>query len=357
MNLKKIRNCSLSYACILTTGRTGSDYLQGCLDGVPGVITFSGEVPFLKFLNNSKTKSIIKTENSKKFIEHFVHLNKNLFFYDKLENKKFKFSVKNFKFFFILLMENQKFNYKNLINSIYLSYHKTLKRRILKKNLILHHSHNLVETESFIRNFKNSKLLVTIRNPFQNLKSGISNWARYDKSKKNFEHFYLYINRIREDLNYALNKKKVFFVKLENMNSLTFKKSILSFLNLKNSMAVNTSTFAGIPWKSDRISQFKKRNGKFNTSVLQENWKDFYFKKDLIILRHLYSKYNLFGYQINKLNIIEKASLPLLFLLPMKFELKVLKTIFFTISIKKISFNIYFFLRKIIYYYKTYFVG
>ena len=122
-------------------------------------------------------------------------------------------------------------------------------------------------------------------------------------------------------------------------------------------MAVNTSTFAGIPWKSDRISQFKKRNGKFNTSVLQENWKDFYFKKDLIILRHLYSKYNLFGYQINKLNIIEKASLPLLFLLPMKFELKVLKTIFFTISIKKISFNIYFFLRKIIYYYKTYFVG
>ncbi len=357
MNFKKIKNCSLSYACILTTGRTGSDYLQGCLDGVPGVITFSGEVPFLKFLNNSKTKSIIKKENSKKLIEHFIHLNKNLFFYDKTENKKFKFSVKNFKNFFIILMENQKFSYKNLINNIYLSYHLTLKRRILKTNVILHHSHNLIETESFIRNFKNSKLLVTIRNPFQNLKSGISNWIKYDKAKKNFQHFYLYISRIREDLNYALKKKKVFFVKLENMNSFTFKKSILRFLSLKNSMAINTSTFAGIPWKSDKLSQFKKRDGKFNTSVLQENWKDFYFKKDLLILRHLYSKYDLFGYQIKKLNIIEKISLPLFFLFPMKFELKALKSIFFTSSIKKIFFNIYFFLRKILYFYKTYFVG
>jgi len=65
MNLKKIRNCSLNYACILTTGRTGSDYLQGCLDGVPGVITFSGEMPFFRFLNNSKTKLIIKKKIQK----------------------------------------------------------------------------------------------------------------------------------------------------------------------------------------------------------------------------------------------------------------------------------------------------
>jgi len=254
-------------------------------------------------------------------------------------------------------MKNQKFSYKNLINNIYLSYHLTLKRKILKTNLILHHSHNPVETESFIRNFKNCKLLVTIRNPFQNLKSGILNWTRYNKTKKNFEHFYLYISRIREDLNYALNKKKVFFVKLENMNSFLYKKSILRFLSLKNSYAINTSTFAGIPWKSDKLSQFKKRDGKFNTSILKENWKDFYFKKDLVILRYLYSKYNFFGYKIKKLGIFEKISLPLFFLLPMKFELKMLKSILLTSSIKKICFNTYFFLRKILYFYRTYFVG
>ena len=67
-------------------------------------------------------------------------------------------------------------------------------------------------------------------------------------------------------------------MKLENMNSFTFKKSILRFLSLKNSMAINTSTFAGIPWKSDKLSQFKKEMVVY-TSVLQENWKDFYFKR------------------------------------------------------------------------------
>ena len=210
MNLKKIQNCSLNYACILTTGRTGSDYLQGCLDGVPGVITFSGELPFFKFMNNSKTKKIVTKQDSKKLINHFVNLNRNLFFYDKIENKKFNFDVKKFKSFFILLMKKKKFSNQNLLNNIYFSYHLSLGRKIFNKNLILHHSHNVPETELFIKDFKNSKLLVTIRNPFQNLRSGINNWVRYDKKKKNFEHFYLYVSRIREDLNYALKKKKFF---------------------------------------------------------------------------------------------------------------------------------------------------
>ena len=46
----------LNFACILTTGRTGSDFLQGCLDGIPGIITFSGEIPFYKFINDPNTK-------------------------------------------------------------------------------------------------------------------------------------------------------------------------------------------------------------------------------------------------------------------------------------------------------------
>ena len=69
------------------------------------------------------------------------------------------------------------------------------------------------------------------------------------------------------------------------MNSFSFKKSILKFLDLKYSKAINTSTFAGIPWKSDKLSQFKIRDGKFNVSVLKSNWEDFYFKKDLVILK------------------------------------------------------------------------
>ena len=155
MKFKKPQKHLINYACIMTTGRTGSDYLQGCLDGVPGVITFSGELPFFKFIENKKTIEILKKKNSKKLIDHFINLNKNLFYYDKLENKKFNFSIKKFKAFFTIIIKEKKFNKKNFLNSLYLSYHLTINRKILKKNIIIHHSHNVLETEKFMRYFKN----------------------------------------------------------------------------------------------------------------------------------------------------------------------------------------------------------
>ena len=42
-NLDDVFN-QIQFSTILTTGRTGSDYLQSCLDNVPGVLTFSDKV-------------------------------------------------------------------------------------------------------------------------------------------------------------------------------------------------------------------------------------------------------------------------------------------------------------------------
>ena len=353
MNFRKIKNFTIKYACILTTGRTGSDYLQGCLDGVPGIITFSGELPFFKFLKDSQAIKFLKEKNLNKLIIYFIKKNKNLFFYDKMENKKFSFSIKKFKKFFFTFMKDKKLDNENFLKSIYLSYHLTLKRKIFKNNIIVHHSHNLYETEMFLQNFKNAKLLVTIRNPLHNLRSGIENWINFDKKRENFEHFYLYVRRIREDLNYALKKKRVFFVKLERMNETSFKKSILNFLKVNYSKKVDISTFAGKPWKSDKLSKFKRRDGKFNMSVLKRNLENFYYTKDLLVLRYLYNQYNLFGYKLNKLNIKEKIILPFLFFLPMKFEVRLLKNVFKE-NFKMFHVNFYYYLRKIFYYYRIY---
>ena len=68
----------LNFACILTTGRTGSDFLQGCLDGIPGIITFSGEIPFYKFINDPNTKKILKIII---IIKNFTFLLKNITIY------------------------------------------------------------------------------------------------------------------------------------------------------------------------------------------------------------------------------------------------------------------------------------
>jgi len=41
---------------ILTTGRTGSDYLNYCLDGLNNVITFSGKFKIDDFFSNKFEK-------------------------------------------------------------------------------------------------------------------------------------------------------------------------------------------------------------------------------------------------------------------------------------------------------------
>ena len=60
----------------MTTGRTGSDYLQCCLDSVPGLITLTGKTFFKKFFLESKFHIIKK--NKKKVINKFLKSYNNL---------------------------------------------------------------------------------------------------------------------------------------------------------------------------------------------------------------------------------------------------------------------------------------
>ena len=46
----------MDYCLIMTTGRTGSDYLQACLDNVNGVMTFSGKFSYHNLFNGSEEK-------------------------------------------------------------------------------------------------------------------------------------------------------------------------------------------------------------------------------------------------------------------------------------------------------------
>ena len=52
----------INFSTILTTGRTGSDYLQGCLDDLPGILTFSGIIYYYDFCNHFKLDNFEKIE-------------------------------------------------------------------------------------------------------------------------------------------------------------------------------------------------------------------------------------------------------------------------------------------------------
>ena len=348
-NFKK----KINFSAILTTGRTGSDYLHACLDNVPGVLTFSGSFFYYEFIGNLEKK--IENYKPENLLNIFIKKNKHLFYTDKIEKKKINLNLKKFKKIFIKITNYNHHNRINFFLSLYLSYYLTFNKNHKNIKTIIHHSHHAEETENFLKDFKNASLLITVRDPRANLKSGIFNWIKFDPSKENAEHFLFYLKRIREDLVFAFKVKKKLFVKLEEANSKKTKKRILRFLKVKYHKNFELATFLGKPWSGDKLSNFKNDNkGKFNKEVKNKNWNLFFSKNDKRIFNFIYYDYRVFGYDFNKIDFNSFLHFMILSLMPLSFEKKLFSINYLFNPDKYIRYkilNLYFYLKRILYFY------
>ncbi len=325
----------------MTTGRTGSDYLHGCLDGVKNIMTFSGKFSYHIFFKNNK-----QTKKKEILIKNFLRKYKYLFNYNKIENLELNININKFKKEF-LKISPERINQKDFLIKLYEAFHLTMKKKISPSNIIVHHSHGRINTKKFLDDFQNATVLVTIRDPRANLKSGLLNWFRYDYRRKHMEHVYIYLRRIRDDLNYIFkisNKKK--FIQIEKMGDKNYKRRILKYLGLNYDKKVNLSTFAGIPWKGDKLSNFKNSPGTFNKNIIYNGWREYFSKDEINVLNFLYSKYKKF-YKINSVSLFEKIYLFFRVIFPFKFEYLIIKHQK-KISLKFIS-NIFFYIKRVIY--------
>ena len=348
----------IEFATILTTGRTGSDYLQGCLDNVPGILIFSGHIRFYNFCDQKKI-NIINYKDLPQVLELFIKENSHLFYKNIIENRQIDLNIFEFKKNFFKIVEEKNLERKKFLFAVYLSYHLTLGRNVENIKTMVHHSHTIKETKRFLKDFQNSKLLITIRDPRANLKSGITNWIKYDRTKESEQHFYFYLKRIRENLLYAQNQtNKKFFIKLEDANKIETKKNLLSFLKVQFNNQVMTATFAGKIWPGDKLSRFSSIKGEYNKSVLNNNWNDFFNKKDKLILNLIYKDYAKFGYEIENINLLKKIYIFFLIPIPFSYE-KIIFSIKYNlidkISIKTKMKNVFFYSIKTLYLYKLLF--
>ena len=312
----------IKFSTILTTGRTGSDYLHACLDNVPGLLTFSGRFSYYNFCDSWKTNKFEETEPLK-ILELFIQKNLYLFTKDDIENKFINLNIENFKKNFINICNSEKLTKQKFLLAMYLAYNLTIDRDIYYLKTLVHHSHSVTETHKFLQNFKNSKLLITIRDPRANLKSGIVNWIKYDNTTENQKHFYTYIKRIREDLKFAQRQNhEKFFLKLEEANDISIKKKLSDFLEIKFDPEIMKATFAGKIWTSDKLSQFSSIKGEYNKSVINNDWENFFNKKDKQIFNLIYKDYRAFGYKIDDVNWVKKIYIFFLIPLPFSFEKK-----------------------------------
>ena len=91
INLDKLKK-KINFSAILTTGRTGSDYLHACLDNVPGVVTFSGSFFYYEFIGSLEKK--IENYNPESLLNIFIKKNEHLFYTDKIEKKTINLNLK-----------------------------------------------------------------------------------------------------------------------------------------------------------------------------------------------------------------------------------------------------------------------
>ena len=359
INLEKFKK-NINFSAILTTGRTGSDYLHACLDSIPGLATLSGSFFYYNFLNNLNKN--LAEYNNEEILKLLIDNHKNLFIEDKIENKIINLNIKKFSGFFLKILKENKLNKINLLLTIYLSYYLCMNKNLNKIKTIVHHSHQKNETKNFISNFgkKKVRLLVTVREPRANLKSGILNWIKFDPGMQNQKHFLFFIKRIRQDFIFASKKEKKMFVKLEQANSVVLKKKLLNFLKVNYNSNIKRATYLGRPWRGDKLSNFKNyKKGKYNNEVQKNKWEKFFSRHDKKMLNFLYYDYRYIGYKFDKINFNSFFYFLIFSFFPLSFEKKLFKFSYFLdskIQIKHKFCNIYFFILRIIYFYFIFFV-
>lgn len=334
-----VKSKKLKIFSIMATGRSGSDYLANCLDGVEGVILFSGKFSLDKYF-----KDTIEKKNHDFLINNFLKDKKHLLSYDKIELIDKKIDIKKFKTLF-LKISKKKLNKKEFFFKIYETYHRTLNRNFKNIKALVHHSHSVNATKSFIEDFPECKILCTIRDPRANLKSGIIGWGNIDNKHKSIMHIFFYLKRIRNDLFFALKlKNKKIFIKLEESNLLKTKKKICKFLDIKFDKKIMIATIANKIWNGDKLSRFKSK-GKFNKKILNNGWKIFFPGKEVLILNMLYQNYRKF-YDIKKIYFLDKLNLFLYAFLPFKCERLILRSNILSI---KFLYNFKTMIKKILY--------
>ena len=329
----------MDYCLIMTTGRTGSDYLQACLDNVNGVMTFSGKFSYHNLFNGSEEK-----KNKSQLIEKFIKENEKIFTYDYIEDIDTGVNTAKLKEVFLNLNSEVKIDRRQFVIDLYKAYHLTVGRNINDVKVLVHHAHNVENTKVFLRDFPESKMLVTIRDPRANLKSGLENWFKFDINRIHMMHIYIYLKRIKEDLLFAVRKKNLkLFVKLEEANNKDTKKKICDFLGIKFDEKIMIATLNSKVWNGDKISQFRSKNGEYIEKVKNNNWSRYFTIREIQFLNILYKDYIKFDYKLDSVHLKDKIILFFLLLKPFSFEKDS-----FQKNNKKLLNNIYF-LKRVLY--------
>ena len=329
-NLNKLKSCTL-----LTTGRTGSDFLQSLLDSHPQVLTFNGILDFDTFWKQSKcvqSQNIDLSDFIYEFIGRYIEKFKSK--YDITERKdqlgtsydqSLDIDIQQFKKYFLEIMLDGEINSKNCLLAIYGAYAMTLNQDINKKKLFFHHIHHHTLLENYLNDFPDSKIISMTRDPRANFVSGYFNRNKYYPDSMGGAQQYFYIKRILYDSS-VLEKfdNQYIGVRIEDLGSKKTITNLAKWLDINYESSMEISSWGGLIWNGDRVSTIKRSGTGFSKRMLENNWDKILTWRDKYTLNFLMNnRLKHYKYQYNKPTFISYFILPLFCFLPMSYEKKI----------------------------------
>jgi hypothetical protein len=333
---------SLPMVAIVTTGRTGSDFLQSLLDSHPQISTFNGHFAvYTEFFEKSVT---INDEQSRvcdvadEFIGKYIY--KLVSRYDIQEAKdelgaNFDESIvidtDDFKKHMILLMKGHQINSHNILISIYGAYSLCINQDILKIKLILHHPHLAFEFEKFYKDFPSTKIIFTSRDPRANFCSHVEHFKKYYPSHDNQRHVFNCLKMALEDSELAdVYGLEYTATRLEDLPRKEIMMKIAEWLGVDYLELMLRSTWVGLDWHGDRISNKIFESTGWTKNRANNGWDKRLGSIEKYVLNYiLNSRLHHYQYKVKNFGVIDSIVIAILILFPFKYERAFFKPSYF----------------------------
>jgi len=367
----------LPWFALVTTGRTGTDFLQSLFDSHPEVFVFNGQFYFHDFWATAKSVNYggdLKTED---IVDEFIglHIKQLKSRYDVVERKgelgenrdaSIDIDIGVFRNHILGLMALREVTSTKFITAIYVAYALCLDQNIEKKRLFLHHQHRINRLHPFLTDFPDSKIICMTRDPRANFVSGVEHWRRYEAKTDNPSYpLYILKRAIDEQKDLLIhNPDSVRMLKLESLGNEATLHNLCLWLGISYDVCLTRSTWAGLRWWGDRLSTSKVAENErgFSPTVIRNNWKEKLSRIDLVLLEYLLSDMlEIYSYEYERKSGIGYAIFVILaILLPTTYERRYLSPGYLLAAItkgelRKVLVSFYHPMRRIIYFYDLFY--
>lgn len=327
---------------IVTTGRTGSDFLHSLLDNHEEVLTFNGHfLVYSEYFNSSKVLAT-DTPEVKDLVDEMVgfYVYKLISKYETQERKdqlgdnydeSFAVDTGTFKLHMLGLLNNVELTTRNILLAFYGAYAINLNHNILNKKVFVHHPHLGFEFNLFYTDFKKCRVIFTSRDPRTNFCSHVEHFRKYYKSHDNQQHLYNCLEMILTHSHIAEAKGLDYTTtRLEDLPREDYMLAIAKWLGIEFQESLLRSTWAGLDWHGDRLSTKVFLATGWSKDRVENNWENRLNFSDKLIFNYILNKRLInYSYSSNKIKIWDGFIVFVLIFLPLKFEWRFLSFKYF----------------------------